>query len=297
MRKPLLALLTFLVSAAFAAEEKIQFNRDIRPIIADNCFHCHGPDPAARKASLRLDTEAGFFAVRMTKDGKEEPPTIIKGQPDKSTLFQRIISKDEDEIMPPPKEHKTLKPDQIALVRRWIEQGAPWQPHWSLVAPQKAPLPEVADTSWVKHPIDRFVAAKLATIGLKPAPEADANTLIRRVSLDVIGLPPSPEILSKYLPKDGSRLSDAKLSELVDELMAKPAYGEHRARYWLDAARYSDTHGLHFDAYREMWPYRDWVVKAYNRNQPFDQFTIDQLAGDLLPKPTEDQLIATGLQR
>jgi mono/diheme cytochrome c family protein len=297
MRKPLLALLPFLVSASFAAEEKIQFNRDIRPIIADNCFHCHGPDPAARKASLRLDTEAGFFAPRVTKDGKEEPPTIIKGQPNKSTLFQRIISKDEDEIMPPPKEHKTLKPDQVALVRRWIEQGAPWQPHWSLVAPQKAPLPVAADASWAKNPIDRFVAAKLATFGLKPAPEADANALIRRVSLDVIGLPPSPEILAKYLPKDGARLSDAKLTELIDELIAKPAYGEHRARYWLDAARYSDTHGLHFDAYREMWPYRDWVVKAYNRNQPFDQFTVDQLAGDLLPKPTEEQLIATGLQR
>ena len=174
MRKPLLALLPFLASAAFAAEEKILFNRDIRPIVAENCFHCHGPDPAARKASLRLDTEAGFFAPRMTKDGKEEPPTIIKGQPDKSTLFQRIVTKDEEEIMPPPKEHKTLKPAEIALIKRWIEQGAPWQPHWSLVAPQKAALPEVADATWSKNPIDRFVAAKLAANGLKPAPEADA---------------------------------------------------------------------------------------------------------------------------
>ena len=297
MRKPLLALLPFLASAAFAAEEKIQFNRDIRPIVAENCFHCHGPDPAARKASLRLDTEAGFFAPRMTKDGKEEPPTIIKGQPDKSTLFQRIVTKDEEEIMPPPKEHKTLKPAEIALIKRWIEQGAPWQPHWSLVAPQKAALPEVADATWSKNPIDRFVAAKLAANGLKPAPEADAATLVRRVSLDLTGLPPSPELLAKYAPKPDARLGDTQLNALVDELLATPAYGEHRARYWLDAARYSDTHGLHFDAYREMWPYRDWVVKAFNRNQPFDQFTIEQLAGDLLPKPTEDQLIATGLQR
>jgi mono/diheme cytochrome c family protein len=297
MRKPLLALLPFLMSASFAAEEKIQFNRDIRPILAENCFHCHGPDPAARKASLRLDTEAGFFAARMTKDGKEEPPTIIKGQPDKSTLFQRIITKDEDEIMPPPKEHKTLKSAEIALVRRWIEQGAPWQPHWSLVAPVKAPLPAVADAAWSKNPIDRFVRAKLDAAGLKPAPEADAATLVRRVSLDLTGLPPSPELLAKYAPKPGARLDDASLSALADELLAKPAYGEHRARYWLDAARYADTHGLHFDAYREMWPYRDWVVKAFNNNQPFDQFTVEQLAGDLLPNPTEAQLIATGLQR
>ena len=297
MRKPLLALLPFLVSTAFAAEDKIQFNRDIRPIVADNCFHCHGPDPAARKASLRLDTEAGFFAVRLNKDGKEEPPTVIKGHPEKSSLFQRINSKDEEEIMPPPKEHKTLKSAQIALIKHWIEQGAPWQPHWSLVAPQKAALPEVADAAWSKNPIDRFVAAKLAAVGLKPAPEAEAHQLIRRLALDITGLPPSPELLTKYLPKDGSRLSEDQSTQLIDELMATPAYGEHRARYWLDAARYSDTHGLHFDSYREMWAYRDWVVKAFNRNQPFDQFTVEQLAGDLLPKPTEDQLIATGLQR
>ena len=297
MRKPLLALLPFLVTASFAAEEKVEFNRDIRPIVAENCFHCHGPDPGTRKVGLRLDTEAGFFAPRIDKKGHEEPPTVIKGQPDKSTLFQRMLSKDEDEIMPPPETHKKLLPDQIALVRRWIEQGAPWQPHWSLVAPQKTALPEVADATWSKNPIDRYVRAKLDAAGLKPAPEADAATLIRRVSLDVTGLPPSPAILTKHLPKNGSRLSDAQLSALIDELMALPAYGEHRARYWLDAARYADSHGLHFDAYREMWPYRDWVVKSFNRNQPFDQFTLEQLAGDLLPNPTEDQRIATGLQR
>jgi mono/diheme cytochrome c family protein len=296
MRKPLLALLPFLVSAAFAADD-VQFNRDIRPLLADNCFHCHGPDPGTRKAGLRLDTEAGFFASRADKSGKEEPPTIIKGKPDQSTLFQRMLSKDEDEIMPPPETHKKLLPDQIALVRRWIEQGAPWQPHWSLVAPQQTPLPKTSDDAWAKNPIDRYVRARLDAAGLKPAPEADAATLIRRLSLDVTGLPPSPALLAKHLPKDGARLADAQLSALIDELMALPAYGEHRARYWLDAARYADSHGLHFDAYREMWPYRDWVVKSFNRNQPFDQFTVEQLAGDLLPNPTEDQRIATGLQR
>ena len=170
MRKPHLALLPFLVSATFAAEESVQFNRDIRPIVAENCFHCHGPDPGTRKAGLRLDTEAGFFAARVDKQGKEEPPTIIKGKADQSTLYQRMLSTDEDEIMPPPETHKKLKPAEIALVRRWIEQGAPWQPHWSLVAPQKASLPKTSDDSWTKNPIDQFVRAKLDAAGLKPAP-------------------------------------------------------------------------------------------------------------------------------
>jgi mono/diheme cytochrome c family protein len=268
----------------------VGFNQDIRPILADACFHCHGPDPGTRKAGLRLDTEAGFFT---SKDG--EPPTIIKGQPDKSSLYQRLISTDEDEIMPPPESHKTLKPAEIAKIKAWIEQGAPWQPHWSLIAPQKAPLPAVKDSAWVKTPVDRFILAKLEAAGLKPAPEADARALIRRISLDLTGLPPSPELLSRHA--SSSRLSDAQLSALVDELLKSPAYGEHRARYWLDAARYADTHGLHFDKPREMWPYRDWVVSSFNRNQPFDQFTIEQIAGDLLPNPTDEQRIATGLQR
>ena len=296
MPKPLLALLPFLVSVSFAADEKVEFNRDIRPVIADNCFHCHGPDPGTRKAGLRLDTEAGFFAKRLTKDGKEEPPTIIKGQPDKSSLYQRIISKDEDEIMPPPESHKSLRPEQIATIKAWIEQGAKWQPHWSLVPPVAVTAP--ADKSgWAKNPIDSFVLAKLKTAGLQPAAEADARTLIRRLALDVTGLPPSPELLAKHLPKDGSRLNDGQVRTLVDELMATTAYGEHRARYWLDAARYADSHGLHFDNPREMWPYRDWVVKSFNANQPFNTFTVEQIAGDLLPNPTESQLIATGLQR
>jgi hypothetical protein len=199
--------------------------------------------------------------------------------------------------MPPPESHKTLKPEQIAKVKAWIEQGAPWQPHWSLIAPKKAPQPEVKDKAWVKTPVDRFVLSKLEAAGLKPAEEAEAGALIRRVSLDITGLPPSPELMQRHLPKNGAKLTDAQLSTLVDELLKSPAYGEHRARYWLDAARYADSHGLHFDKPREMWPYRDWVVKSFNSNQPFDQFTVEQIAGDLLPNPTEDQLIATGLQR
>ena len=286
------ALLTLGLTVTAVQASAIGFNQDIRPMLADACFHCHGPDPGTRKAGLRLDTEAGFFTA---KPG--ETPTVIKGKPDASPLYQRLISTDEEEIMPPPETHKALKPEQIAKVRQWIEQGAPWQPHWSLIAPVKAALPKVKDAAWVKTPVDRFVLAKLEAAGLKPAAEAEASALIRRVSLDMTGLPPSPELLARHLPKQGTTLSDAQLSALVDELSKSPAYGEHRARYWLDAARYGDTHGLHFDKPREMWPYRDWVVSAFNRNQPFDQFTIEQIAGDLLPKPTTDQLVATGFQR
>ena len=278
-----------------AAAPTVQFNRDIRPVLADKCFHCHGPDPGSRKASLRLDTEAGFFAPRKLKDGSDGSPTIVKGSLDKSPLYQRITSTDDDEIMPPRKEHKDLKPAEIALIKTWIEQGAPWQPHWAFIAPDKGSLPAVKNESWVKTPIDRFVAARLEDKGLTPAPEADANTLVRRVSLDLTGLPPSPELVKKYAT--GPKLSDQQLSALIDELMKSEHYGEHRARYWLDAARYGDTHGLHFDNYREMWPYRDWVIRAFNANQPFDKFTVEQIAGDLLPNPSDDQLIATGFQR
>jgi len=291
--------LVFLCLGSFSpvnATEGLTFNRDIRPLLADNCFHCHGPDPGTRKAGLRLDTETGFFASRQSKNGKVEPPTVIKGSPDKSSLFQRIVSKGEDEVMPPPESHKKLKPEQIERVKAWIEQGAPWQPHWSLLAPV-AVTPPADPTGWAKNPIDCFVLAKLKTAGLDPAPEAEPRALIRRLSLDVAGLPPSPELLAKHLPKDGRRLSDTQVLALVDELMATPAYGEHRARYWLDAARYGDSHGVHVDYPREMWPYRDWVTKAFNANQRFDEFTIEQIAGDLLPDPTEAQRIATGLQR
>ncbi|MFN0075142.1 MAG: DUF1553 domain-containing protein [Prosthecobacter sp.] len=292
MRIETTLLLTLLATAATAAQP-IGFNQDIRPILAEACFHCHGPDPGTRKAGLRLDTEAGFFTA---KDG--EQPTVIKNKPEVSNLFQRLISTDEDEIMPPPEAHKTLKPEQIAKVKAWIEQGASWQPHWSLIAPQRAALPAVKDAAWVKTPVDRFVLARLEAAGLKPAPTADARALIRRVSLDLTGLPPTPELMQRYLnPSDPTRLSDQSYQSLVDELLKSPAYGEHRARYWLDAARYADSHGLHFDKAREIWPYRDWVVKAFNRNQPFDQFTVEQIAGDLLPQPTEEQRIATGFQR
>jgi hypothetical protein len=288
------------VPSLFGAVGKAEFNRDIRPILADACFHCHGPDPGTRKAGLRLDTEAGFFTA---KEG--EIPSVIKGKPDDSPLYQRLVTKDEDDLMPPPESHKELKPEQIAQIRAWIEEGAPWQAHWSLIPPQRPAVPALGASkntdakapSAVRNPIDAFVLARLREVGLEPAPEADAHTLVRRLSLDLTGLPPSPELIRRHVQPGQKQLSDAQYHALVDELLKSPAYGEHRARYWLDAARYADTHGLHFDKYREIWPYRDWVIGAFNRNQPFDQFTIEQIAGDLLPKPSESQLIATGFQR
>ncbi|HRJ09401.1 MAG TPA: DUF1553 domain-containing protein [Prosthecobacter sp.] len=294
--KILLSALVLTSPALFGAAGKAEFNRDIRPILADACFHCHGPDPGTRKAGLRLDTEAGFFTA---KEG--ETPTVIKGKPEDSPLYQRLITKDEDDIMPPPESHKELTPEQIAKVKAWIEEGAPWQAHWSLIAPQRPAVPEVRSSKFeIRNPVDAFVLAKLQEAGLEPAPEADAHTLVRRLSLDLTGLPPTPDLIQRYCQpgqSGQSRLTDTQYSALIDELLKSPAYGEHRARYWLDAARYADTHGLHFDKYREIWPYRDWVVSAFNRNQPFDQFTIEQIAGDLLPQPNEQQLIATGFQR
>ncbi len=265
-----------------AAEDRVGFNRDVRPILGEYCYHCHGPDPLARKEGLRFDREEGFFAQR------DDGPTVVKGKPEKSPLFQRITSDDSDEIMPPPKEHKKMKPSEIATIKKWIEQGAEWQPHWSFIAPVKPQLPPGA-----AHPVDAFIFEKLASNGLKPSPQADRRTLVRRVSLDITGLPPSPEQVEEFL-KDNS--PDA-YEKLVDRLLVSPRYGEHRARYWLDAARYGDTHGQHIDNYREIWPYREWVINAFNRNQRFDEFTVEQIGGDLLPNPTKEQLIATGFHR
>ncbi len=287
----LLCILAGTTGALAAADAPIRFNRDIRPLIAENCFHCHGPDPGSRKAKLRFDREDGFFAAR-GKDGKDSP-TVVKGKPDESPFYQHITSKDPDEVMPPPAEHKVLKPEQKELLRRWIAQGAPWEAHWAFIPPERPALPTVAAKGWVRNPIDSFVLARLEAAGVAPAPEADRRTLARRLALDLTGLPPEPATVDAFATDQAADAYD----KLVDRLMASPRYGEHRARYWLDAARYADTHGMHFDNYREIWPYRDWVIDAFNRNEPFDQFAIDQLAGDLLPEPTRAQRIATGFQR
>ncbi len=280
---PLSGALLHLLAVISLAAEGISYNRDIRPILAENCFACHGPDRAARKADLRLDR----------REDAIEAEVLVPGKPDESEMIIRIFADANDGLMPPPESHKKLTQEQKELLRRWVAEGAQYEPHWSFITPKRPELPSVKDSRWPRNPIDRFILAGLEAAGLEPAPEADRQTLVRRLALDLTGLPPAPEEIERFL-------TDSSLDayeKLVDRLMASPHWGEHRARYWLDAARYADTHGLHFDNYREMWSYRDWVIEAFNRNMPFDQFTIEQLAGDLLPNPTLDQLIATGFNR
>ena len=272
-----------------AAESKVGFNRDVRPILADNCFACHGPDANHRKAGLRLDTKEGLFE----KTAKHEP-AVVPGKLKESELWSRVTTTNLDDRMPPEDSHKELKPEQIAKLKEWILAGAPWQGHWAFIKPERPVVPRIQGSkSKTQNPIDAFVLAKLKEKGLKPNNEADKRTLMRRVSLDLTGLPPKPDDLAAFLNDN----SPDAYSKLVKRLLASPRYGEHRARYWLDAARYADTHGLHFDNYREMWPYRDWVIKAFNRNMPFDRFTLVQLAGDLLDNPDRDDLVATGFER
>jgi hypothetical protein len=272
-----------LATAAQAAPGKLEYNRDVRPILAENCFACHGPDSAARKADLRLDV----------RDMAMEGEAIIPGRPEKSTLVERVFSTSKSEVMPPHKTNKKLTDAQKAVLRQWIAEGAEYQPHWSFIPPTRPTPPAVKNQKWVKNPIDRFVLARLEAAGLAPAPEADRRTLARRLSLDLTGLPPDPKDVEEFV---ADRSADW-YEKYVEKLMRSAAWGEHRGRYWLDAARYADTHGIHFDNFREVWAYREWVVKAFNRNMTFDQFTIEQLAGDLLPKATLDQQIASGFNR
>jgi hypothetical protein len=268
---------------------KITFNEDIQPILSDNCYFCHGQDATARKADLRVDREEFAFLPR-----KSGLPAIVKGHPESSALIQRISSTDPNQVMPPPSSHKApLTPYQVALITRWVKEGAKYEEHWAFVKPVRPPEPAVRDAAWVKTPIDSFILAKLESRGLAPEPEADRRALIRRVTLDLTGLPPTPEDVSAFLA-DGSPNAYEKV---VDRLLASPHYGEHEARYWLDAARYAETAGLHIDEPRSIWPYRDWVIKAFNDNKRFDDFVVEQVAGDLLPNHTLDQQVATGFTR
>ena len=281
----LLAPLT--ARSAPARSGSVDFNRDIRPVLSDNCFSCHGPDEKKRKGKLRLDVKDGMFADR------EGHPAVKPGNPQNSELWSRITNQDPDELMPPPKSEKKLTADQIALFKRWIEQGAKWQGHWAFEPPVKPEPPVANNLRWPRNEIDRFILASLEKRKLRPSAEASKEALIRRVTFDLTGLPPTLQEVREFL---ADRRADA-YERLVDRLLDSPRYGEHMARYWLDAARYGDTHGLHLDNERSMWPYRDWVIGAFNRNERFDQFTIEQLAGDLLPNPTRPQLIASGFNR
>ncbi|MBL8827250.1 MAG: DUF1549 domain-containing protein, partial [Planctomycetaceae bacterium] len=304
-------LSVWLVTGTVLAEP-VRFNRDVRPILSEYCGHCHGPDASKREADLRLDQPGDALRKR------DDHAVIVPGKPELSTLITRVTSTDPDERMPPASAQRTLTAAQIETLRRWIAEGATFESHWSFVPPQKAPLPQVKEPGWAKQPFDHYIQAAHDRVGITHAPQADAVTLIRRLSLDLTGLPPSPEFVERWEPKlkaesrkqedtqttrDSAALSsqlsafDSQLSALVDDLLASSRYGERMALPWLDAARYADTNGYQTDGPRNMWRWRDWVIDAFNRNQPFDQFTIEQLAGDLLPNATLEQRIATGFNR
>jgi hypothetical protein len=266
----------------------VEFNRDVRPILSDACFACHGPDQKKRKAGLRLYTQEGAFA---TLRGGAKP--FVPGSPARSEVYRRISSTDAKERMPPARAARKLTPREVALIKRWIEQGARWQKHWAFLPPRRDPPPAVKDSAWLRNPVDSFILARLEREGLAPSPRADRVTLIRRVTLDLTGLPPTPEEVDAFL-KDKR---PGAYERLVDRLLASPRYGERMAIRWLDAARYADTNGYQSDGERTMWRWRDWVIDAYNANMPFDTFTVEQIAGDLLPGATLAQKIATGFNR
>jgi hypothetical protein len=270
--------------SAFAAEAPTpDFRFDIRPLLAKNCFACHGPDEANRQADLRLDV----------RDVAVDTGAIVPGSPDKSELVRRITTCDATEHMPPEETGHALSSNEIESIKRWIATGAAYAPHWSYAPPQRPSLPKVSRTEWCRNDIDYFVLARLDQAGLLPEPEADRYRLIRRLSLDLTGLPPTPEEADDFARDNRP---DA-YERVVDRLLASPAYGEHWARKWLDLARYADTVGYEKDSSRTIWPFRDWVINALNADMPFDQFTIEQIAGDILEHPTKDQIIATGFHR
>ena len=265
----------------------IDFNRDVRPILSDLCFQCHGPDQSQRKADLRLDLKEGLFGA------DAESAVVIKGKALESELFSRLISNDPDLQMPPPKSGKKITPAQIETIKQWISGGARWQKHWAFIPPHRPKIPQVKQSGWVRNPIDAFVLARLEQQGLSPSPEANKSTVIRRLSLDLTGLPSTLPEQDQFYQDDSSTAYE----KLVTRLLNSPHYGERMAMEWLDAARYADTSGYQTDGERHMWRWREWVIEAFNNNKPFDQFTVEQLAGDLLPRPTLSQQIATGFNR
>ena len=268
-----------------AFDEPVSFNQVIRPILADKCFHCHGPDSATREADLKLDSESGMFP-------EADEKLVVKGDADSSLLFQRLVHDDPTERMPPEDSNRSLTQQEIDQIRLWIDQGAKWEKHWAFIPPQRA-MPAHQNSPWIENEIDRFVLAKLMEQGLKPSAKADKVTLIRRVTQDLTGLPPTLEEIDQFLKDDTA----GAYEKVVDRLLKSPHYGERMTQVWLDAARYADSHGYSLDRRRVMWPWRDWVIKAYNDNKRFDDFLVEQLAGDLLPNATIEQQIATGFNR
>jgi hypothetical protein len=279
-------VLSLVLAVPVISQEKIDFARDVLPILSDNCFRCHGPDEKARKGDLRLDRKEDVL--------RTASPVIVPGKAEASEVIKRITTTDPEEIMPPPRVNKKLTAAQITTLRNWVDQGATWGQHWAFVKPSRPAVPQVGNGSGeARNPIDNFILDRLHREGLKPSPVAEKERLIRRVTLDLTGLPPTLEEMDAFLKDE----SAGAYEKVVDRLLASPRFGERMAWDWLDAARYADSNGYQGDGERTMWPWRDWVVKAFNDNMPYDTFSMWQLAGDLLPKPTREQILATGFNR
>jgi len=270
--------------------DKISYNFDIRPILSDKCFSCHGPDGNKREAGLRLDNEESAYQALKENPGSH---ALVPGKPKLSEVFQRISSKDTMLLMPPPSSNLKLSSHEIKLIEKWIEQGAKYETHWSIIQPKKSPLPEPEDPDWVKNEIDYFISSKLGQRGLSPNPEAEKEYLLKRVSLDLTGLPPGLDLMDAFLADN----SPSAYEKVVDHLLKSEAYGEKMALHWLDVARYADSHGYQSDSYRSQWPWRDWVIHSFNKNLAYDKFITMQLAGDLIPNATKEQILATGFNR
>ena len=288
---PIVIIFLCLTGTLVLGEDRIRFHRDIRPVLSKKCFQCHGHDAKKRKAHLRLDRaggDEGAYRVR------KESQAIKAGDLEGSALWYRINTDDVDDVMPPPEAHKgTVTSSEKTLIKQWILEGAEYEDFWAFVPPQAQEIPQPKNVQWSSQPIDRFIMARLESEGLQPNPKADKRTLVRRVTFDLTGLPPSVEDIRTFLDDSSPRAYE----NLVDRLLADPQYGEHMAKYWLDLVRFADTNGLHHDHYREMTPYRDWVIRAFNDNLEFDQFITYQVAGDLFAEPSRDQQIASGFNR
>ncbi|MEL6923209.1 MAG: DUF1549 domain-containing protein, partial [Bacteroidota bacterium] len=278
--------------AQLSLPDKVDFNYHVKPLLSDRCFKCHGPDANQRQADLRLDFAE--HAYGNTNSDKSVASTVLTpGNLRKSELFRRLVSDDPDIVMPTPESNLSLSANEKALLIKWIEQGAEYQEHWSFVAPQQAKLPTVAQKDWPQQELDHFMLKAMEDQELTPAAPASKSTLLRRITIDLTGLPPTPTELAAFL---GDDRPDA-YERAIDRLMATPQYGERMAVEWLDVARYADSHGYQDDGMRNTWPWREWVIRKFNENMPYDQFITEQLAGDLLPNPTSDQLLATCFNR
>ncbi|MBC19770.1 MAG: hypothetical protein CMJ74_05880 [Planctomycetaceae bacterium] len=296
MRTHLIIVLTVLVLSGpsawvFGGEAstgKTDFNHDIRPLLATACFTCHGPDENKREADLRLDVPEGFAGLTAS-----DVPVLKPHDPAQSELYRRLVSTDPTEQMPPPDALHQLTATEINRIKNWIEEGGIWDEHWAFVSPEQPKLPSIRRHDWVRQPLDQFILARIEAEGLQPSPEADRRTLIRRVTFDLTGFPPTPSEVRDFLADD----SPGAYEQLVDRLLDSPRFGERMAVDWLDASRFADTHGYHEDFHRDMWPWRDWVIRAINQNMPFNQFAMEQIAGDLIPDATNQQLVATGFSR